>query len=95
MFDIACFHLTTPVFTPFILNYSKRIYVFFGNLFFDLRSYRVYSSENPVENSVETVRNDWILPLKDDYFYDLKICLLSKYLDILFIKEYNIAQMKF
>ena len=95
MFEVACFHFTNPVFTRFTLTDSKRIYVFFSNLFFYLRSYRVYSSENPVENSVETVRNDWILPLKDDYFYDLKICLLSKYLDILFIKEYNIAQMKF
>ena len=57
MFDEISQILLNHVSTLFVPPDLKRIYVFFRQSFFNLRSYRFYSGENPVENSVETVRN--------------------------------------
>ena len=56
-FDEGLWVLLNHASSLFVLSDLKRMYVFFRHYFFNLRSYRFYSGENPVENSVESVRN--------------------------------------
>lgn len=69
MFFKIAFDLNNRVSALFVLICFKRIYVFFGNIFFHPRSYRLYTGEDSVENSVEIVRNDLILQFRREKYY--------------------------